>query len=119
VAAVVWHVAHRAPSYDTRGARIVRYTLTSKLLARRLHEIAVVPAGADTSRPLLVLLHGRHDPSPLHWLTGTTSGPESMLSDALFDGLAQLAPSQRPVIVILDGAVTAITTTDVTGRGRR
>lgn len=57
---------------------------------------------ANETRPLLVLLHGRHDPSRLSWLLPTKTGPESMLSNALFAGLAQLG-TRAPVVVILNG----------------
>jgi S-formylglutathione hydrolase FrmB len=86
---------------DTKGARVVRYTLDSKLVDRRLDEVAVVPAGPG-AHPLLVLLHGRHDPSPLSWLLPSRSGPESMLSDSLFAGLARLG-KRAPVVVLLNG----------------
>jgi S-formylglutathione hydrolase FrmB len=86
---------------DTRRAEVVRYTLQSRLVHRKLQEIAVIPAGGG-ARSLLVLLHGRHDPPPLAWLTGTRSGPESMLSDALFSGLARLG-TRAPVVVLLNG----------------
>src|SRR6476620_11751041 len=39
---------------STDGLTVVHYTLASKLLGRRLGEVAIVPAG-DESRPLLVL----------------------------------------------------------------
>ena len=85
---------------NARGARVVHYTLRSRLLARSLPEIGVVPRGGGDGR-LLVLLHGRHDPSPLHVLGGI-SGPQSMLNDAFFAGLAQLGP-RAPVVVLLNG----------------
>ena len=86
---------------STRGARIVRYTLVSKLLGRSLREVAVVPPGNE-ARPLLVLLHGRRGRSRLAWLLPARSGPESMLSDALFTGLARLG-TRAPVVVFLNG----------------
>jgi S-formylglutathione hydrolase FrmB len=86
---------------DTHGATVVRYSLASKLVGRDLQEIAIVPPGTGT-RPLLVLLHGRHDPSRLSWLIPAKTGPESMLSDALFAGLAALG-KQAPVVVLLNG----------------
>lgn len=85
----------------TLGATVVHYTLASSLLGRDLQEVAVVPRGGGT-RPLLVLLHGRHDPSPLSWLIPTRTGPESMLSDAFFAGLARLG-GRAPVVVLLNG----------------
>jgi S-formylglutathione hydrolase FrmB len=92
--------AHRGYS-DTAGATLVRYTLTSALLERRLDEVAVVPPGA-ARRPLLVLLHGRHDPSPLSWLVPGRTGPESLLSNALFAAIAALG-ARAPVVVLLNG----------------
>jgi S-formylglutathione hydrolase FrmB len=85
----------------TYGAQVVTYTLPSRLLGRRLGEIAVIPAGGG-ARPLLVLLHGRHDPSRLSWLIPSTSGPASMLSDRFFAGLSRLG-ARAPVVVLLNG----------------
>src|SRR4051812_21616697 len=79
---------------DTRGAQVVHYSLESRIVGRRLEEVAVVPAGGGR-RPLLVLLHGRADSSP-------QSAPAGMLSDALFAGLARLG-RRAPVGVILNG----------------
>lgn len=86
---------------NARGARVVHYELQSGLLARRLPEVAVVPASGGNGR-LLVLLHGRHDPGPLHWLGGDISGPQSMLNDAFFAGLARLG-ARAPIVVMLNG----------------
>jgi S-formylglutathione hydrolase FrmB len=86
---------------STRGAAVVHYTLASKLLRRDLAEVAVVPPGAG-ARPLLVLLHGRRDPSRLSWLLPEKPGPETLLSDSLFSALAQLGP-RAPVVVLLNG----------------
>ena len=85
----------------TDGASVIHYTLDSRLLHRNLPEIAVVPAGGGT-RPLLVLLHGRHDPSRLPFLSRTNTGPESMLSNALFAAIAGLG-KRAPVVVLLNG----------------
>ena len=91
-----------APGYsDTRRSTVVRYTLDSRLSGRRLPEAAVIPPGKQ-HRPMLVLLHGRHDGSPLSWLIPSRSGPESMLRDALFAGLARLG-ARAPVVVLLNG----------------
>jgi S-formylglutathione hydrolase FrmB len=86
---------------NTNGAKVVHYTLTSRLLGRTLPEVGVIPAGAG-DRPLLVLLHGRHDPSPLSWLIPSKTGPESMLSNRFFVGLARLG-ARAPVVVFLNG----------------
>jgi S-formylglutathione hydrolase FrmB len=74
---------------DTQGAKVVHYSLASRLVGRRLGEVAVLPAGGGR-RPLLVLLHGRG------------SGPDSMLSDQLFAGLHRLG-ARAPVVVLLNG----------------
>jgi S-formylglutathione hydrolase FrmB len=87
--------------YSTYGATIVNYSLASKLLGRRLDEVGIVPPG-DVSRPLLVLLHGRHDPRPGSSPNSRESGPESILSNALFAGLAQLG-HDAPIVVLLNG----------------
>jgi S-formylglutathione hydrolase FrmB len=88
---------------DTYGARVVHYTLTSNVLGRKLAEVGVVPAGTSTkARPLLVFLHGRHDPGPLHLLVGDVSGPQTVLNDAFFAGLARLG-DRAPVVVALNG----------------
>ncbi|MFL5952616.1 MAG: alpha/beta hydrolase [Gaiellaceae bacterium] len=85
---------------NAHGARVVHYTLASAVLNRNLPEIGVVPRGGGSGR-LLVLLHGRHDPGPLHWL-GAISGPQSMMNDALLAGLARLGP-KAPTVVLLNG----------------
>jgi S-formylglutathione hydrolase FrmB len=79
----------------------VHYTLASRLLGQKLAEIGVIPAGGGT-RPLLILLHGRHDQSPVSWLLPSKTGPESMLSDQFFQGLAQLG-ARAPVVVFVNG----------------
>jgi enterochelin esterase-like enzyme len=77
---------------DTHGARIVRFTLASRLAGRSLHEQAAIPAGvaAGERRPLLVFLHGR----------GVQPG--SLFSAEFFAGLAKLG-KRAPVVVALDG----------------
>jgi S-formylglutathione hydrolase FrmB len=88
------------PGYSTTyGATVSDYSLPSKLLGRRLDEVGIVPPG-DERRPLLILLHGRHD-SRRRSSVGE-SGPESMLSNALFAAVAQLG-SRAPVVVLLNG----------------
>jgi S-formylglutathione hydrolase FrmB len=86
---------------DTYGAKVVHYTLASRLLDRSLPEVGVIPAGGG-DRPLLVLLHGRHDPSRLAWLLPSKSGPEAMLSNRFFAGLARLG-ARAPIVVFLNG----------------
>jgi S-formylglutathione hydrolase FrmB len=93
------------PAYSgyssTYGARVVDYSLASNLLRRRLDEVGIVPPG-DETRPLLVLLHGRHDRTGPYSLSPSQSGPESMLSEALFAGLAELG-KDAPIVVLLNG----------------
>jgi S-formylglutathione hydrolase FrmB len=79
---------------NTQGAKVVHYSVESRLVGQRLEEVAVIPAGGGR-RPLLVLLHGRADGSP-------QSAPAGMLSDALFAGLARLG-RRAPVVAILNG----------------
>jgi enterochelin esterase-like enzyme len=73
---------------DTRGARVVRFTVDSRLLDRQLEQVGIV-AGAGR-RPLLVLLHGRSMP------------PDGLLSDRLFKALAGLEKN-APNIVFANG----------------
>jgi len=61
----------------------------------------VLPPGRR-SRPLLVFLHGRQDPLPLHQLVGGRSGPQSVLNNSLFAALAKLG-ERAPVVVALNG----------------
>jgi S-formylglutathione hydrolase FrmB len=87
--------------YVTRGATLVHYSLTSELVGRRLDEVGIVPSGA-AMRPLLVLLHGRHDPRPGSSRSKRQSGPQSLLGNALFAGLADLR-KDAPIVVLLNG----------------
>jgi enterochelin esterase-like enzyme len=74
---------------DARGATVLRYSLRSSLLGRRLDEVGIVPAGGGR-RPLLVFLHGRGMPS------------DGLLSDELFRDLAALG-RRAPALVFVDG----------------
>jgi S-formylglutathione hydrolase FrmB len=74
----------------TRGARIVRFTVKSRLVHLDLHEILVLPAGGGRGRELLVFLHGRGSP------------PGSNLNQPLFDGLRELG-ARAPVVLLVDG----------------
>ena len=74
--------------WTMRGARVERYTLHSRFVHRELHEIRVVPA--KHGNWTLVLLHGRG------------GGPSGMLSQSLFDALADLG-SRAPVVLLPDG----------------
>src|SRR5437660_9621317 len=75
---------------STRGARVVRFTVHSRLVSRDLHEVLVVPRGGGRGRELLVFLHGRSSP------------PDSNLSQPLFDTLHDLG-SDAPVVLLPDG----------------
>lgn len=77
---------------DTRGARVVHFTLRSADVGRTLHETAVIPRQAPPRgrRPLLVLLH---------WRGGS---PDMLLSNELFTAIARLG-SRAPVVVMPDG----------------
>jgi S-formylglutathione hydrolase FrmB len=83
------------------GATVVVYKLSSKLFGRRLDEAGIVPPGSGR-RALLVLLHGRHDRPRGASLSTGESGPESMLTNALLAGLAELGES-APIVVLLNG----------------
>jgi S-formylglutathione hydrolase FrmB len=90
VSAVLLASCGAAPYHSTQGARIVRFTLHSRLMRRSLHEVLVVPAGPSTGRPLLVLLHGR------------SSGADQFLGDPMFTELRRLGRS-APVILVPSG----------------
>jgi S-formylglutathione hydrolase FrmB len=79
-----------APYHSTQGARIVRFTLRSRLLSRSLRETLVVPSGGGDGRPLLVLLHGR------------SADANQFLGDPLFTELRRLGP-RAPVVLLPDG----------------
>jgi enterochelin esterase-like enzyme len=80
----------RSRSPDPQGARVDRFTLSSRLVDRDLHEIAIRPAGAGAGRPLLVLLHGRG------------SSPSAFLGQGLFRALKVLGP-RAPDVLLADG----------------
>jgi S-formylglutathione hydrolase FrmB len=72
---------------DTHGARVLRFTIVSRLVHRSLPVVAVVPAGGGgRRRPLLVFLHGKGEDQ------------NSNLDDAMFAALARLGP-QAPDVV--------------------
>jgi enterochelin esterase-like enzyme len=77
-----------AHHHTTRGARLVHFTLRSRLAHRDLHEVLVVPKRHGDW--LLVLLHGYH------------AGPPQFLSQAFFDTLSKLG-SRAPDVLLLDG----------------
>ena len=75
---------------STRGATVAHFTLHSRLLGRSRSEALVLPAGGGAGRPLLVFLHGRG------------SGPDSTLSQPLFDALHDLGP-RAPDVLFANG----------------
>jgi S-formylglutathione hydrolase FrmB len=71
----------------TYGARLVHYTITSRLVHRSLPQVGVIPAGNRTGpRPLLVFLHGKGE------------NEESNLVPEMFSALKALG-SKAPDIV--------------------
>jgi enterochelin esterase-like enzyme len=74
--------------HSTRDARLVRFTLHSRLAHRDLHEILVVPR--RHGRWLLVLLHGYH------------ASPSQFLTQPFFDTLTALR-TRAPEVLLLDG----------------
>jgi len=74
--------------HSARGAKLVRFTLHSRLTRRNLHEILVVPR--RHSRLLVVLLHGYH------------ASPAQFLTQPLFDTLTALG-TRAPEVLLLDG----------------
>ena len=74
--------------HSTRGARIVHFTLHSRLTHRGLHEALVVPK--RHGRWLLVLLHGKD------------GSPSQFMSQPFFDTLATLG-RRAPDVLLLDG----------------
>ena len=79
----------------------VHFLLTSKLLGRRLDEVAILPPSARR-RPLLVLLHGRHDRTRASAEASRKTGPESLLGTALLADLAQLG-DRAPIVLLVNG----------------
>jgi S-formylglutathione hydrolase FrmB len=77
---------------DTHGARLVRYSIDSRLVGgKSLAQVGVVPPGdAPGRRPLLVFLHGKGGEE------------ESNLNSELFAALAKLG-TQAPDIVFPNG----------------
>jgi len=82
-----------AGNVDTRGARIVSFTVPSRLVHQALAVAAVVPAGSSgKGRPLLVFLHGK----------GETQ--TSNLDDAMFAALAGLGRRAPDIVFPYGGA---------------
>jgi enterochelin esterase-like enzyme len=74
--------------HSTRGARLVHFTLASRLTHHDLHEILVVPP--RHGKWLLVLLHGYH------------ASPSQFLTQPFLDTLAALR-TRAPEVLLLDG----------------
>ena len=72
------------------GARVVRFSLQSRLLRQKLGEVLVTPRGGGRGRPLLVFLHGRG------------ASPGSNLTDPFFRGLRALG-SRAPDVLFANG----------------
>ena len=72
------------------GARVVHFSLQSRLLRRKLGEVLVTPRGGGRGRPLLVFLHGR------------SASPGSNLTDPFFRGLRALG-SRAPNVLFANG----------------
>ncbi|MDX6514500.1 MAG: hypothetical protein QOH73_166 [Gaiellaceae bacterium] len=75
---------------DPRGARVTRFSLTSRLLHQRLEEIVVTPRGGGAGRPVVVLLHGR------------SGHPDNFLDDQWFAELARLG-KRAPDLILVSG----------------
>jgi S-formylglutathione hydrolase FrmB len=74
--------------HSTRGARLVHFTLHSKLARQNLHEILVVPRRHGDW--MLVLMHGYH------------ASPSQFLTQPFFDTLTKLGAG-APEVLLLDG----------------
>ena len=78
---------------DRHGARVIRFSIASRLVGQTLDEVAVVPRGASgTGRPLLVVVHGK----------GVRSVENSNLDSSMFAALAAQG-STAPDVVFPDG----------------
>jgi S-formylglutathione hydrolase FrmB len=79
-------LAAQAHGTDQHGARVVAFTIPSRLVHATMPVVAVVPPGAGAGRPLLVFLHG------------FGASQSSYLTDAMFAALARLG-SRAPDVV--------------------
>src|SRR3954453_18991350 len=77
---------------ERHGARVVEFSVHSRLVGRELGEQAVVPAGVGDGdrRPLLV------------WLDGRSGHPGDFFTAELYAALSRLG-DRAPVVVELDG----------------
>jgi S-formylglutathione hydrolase FrmB len=78
-------------SAAAHGATILRYDVRSRLVHETLPQTAVIPAGGERGRPLLVFLHGRGG-----------NGNESNSNGAFYAALRRLGP-RAPVVVFPNG----------------
>jgi S-formylglutathione hydrolase FrmB len=84
-------IASNFGGVDTRGARVIHFTIHSPSTHQTLTETAIVPAGTTTGRrPLLVFLHGKGEDE------------NSNVNSSMFAALASLG-SRAPDIVFPDG----------------
>jgi S-formylglutathione hydrolase FrmB len=82
-----------AASVNTHGARIISFTIHSRLVHQALPVAAVVPAGSSgKGRPLLVFLHGKGEDQ------------NSNLDDAMFAALAGLGGRAPDIVFPYGGA---------------
>jgi len=93
VAALALLLVVPALGTDTRGARVVRFSISGPLVHQTLPVAAVIPAGATARpRPLLVFLHGKGEDE------------NSNLDDAMFAALARLGSRAPDVVFPYGGA---------------
>jgi S-formylglutathione hydrolase FrmB len=92
VAATAVLIVALSTAPDTHGARVVRFTIRSRLVHQALPVAAVVPAGDGSQRPLLVFLHGKGEDQ------------NSNLNDAMFAALARLGRRAPDVVFPYGGA---------------
>ncbi len=90
IALVVGATVGKDDEGDPRGARVIRYELSSRYVGRKLDQVLVVPRGGGRGRPLVVFLHGRG------------SSPGDQLSDEFYAALDALGP-RAPVVLLPSG----------------